>query len=112
MTRKHDVRLQPAALNDLEEAYQNAANHAPLTAAAWLDRFYDTLQSLSVNPSRCVLAPENSKSNRTLHQLLFGSRPNVFRVVFTIEDNTVWIIRIRRASRRGMSKKDLGESNE
>jgi plasmid stabilization system protein ParE len=109
---KYDVRLQPAALQDLDEAFKNAAKHAPLTANAWLDRFYDTLQTLSVNPTRCGLAPENPKSKRTLHQLLFGKRTNVFRVIFTVEEKTVWIIRIRRASRRRMSEKELGESNE
>ncbi len=74
--------------------------------------FYDALQSLSVNPGRCVLAPENPKSKRTLHQYLFGKGRNVFRVVFTIEDDTVWIIRIRRAARKQMTKNDLGEARE
>ena len=109
---KYRVRLQPAALEDLDDAYENAAQHAPVTASAWLDRFYDALQSLSVNPGRCVLAPENPKSKRTLHQYLFGKGRNVFRVVFTIEDDTVWIIRIRRAARKRMTKNDLGEARE
>ena len=30
----YKVRLQPAALEDLDEAYKNAAQHAPLTAGS------------------------------------------------------------------------------
>ena len=108
----YKVRLQPAALEDLDEAYKNAAQHAPLTAAAWLERFHAALETLSTNPTRCVLAPEKSKSKRTLHQYLYGKGRNVFRVVFTVEHDTVWIIRIRRAARRQMTKEDLGEPNE
>ena len=60
---KYRVRLQPAARENLDDAYENAAQHAPVTASAWLDRFYVALQSLSVNPGRCVLAPENPSAN-------------------------------------------------
>ena len=40
---------------------------------------------------------------------MFGKRPNVFRVIYTIEADTVWILRIRRAQRRTLSAEDLGE---
>jgi plasmid stabilization system protein ParE len=99
------VRLQPAALEGLDQAYRYAARNAPGTAARWFNRFYEALQTLSQNPDRCSFALENRKSKRELRQLLYGRKPNVFRAVFTLEGSTVWILRIRRAARRPLTKK-------
>ena len=109
--KTYRVRMQPAALGDLDQAYQYAAQHAPETAYRWFNRFYDALQTLSKNPDRCMRAVEDLKSNRDLRQLLFGKRPNVFRAIFTVDEEAsiVWILRIRRAQRRPFSKKQLGE---
>jgi plasmid stabilization system protein ParE len=61
----YEVRLQPLAENDLDEAYRWAANQAPATAGLWLARCHATLQTLAVRPERCGLAPENQRLNRT-----------------------------------------------
>jgi plasmid stabilization system protein ParE len=105
----YQVRLQPAAVEDLDVAYQYAAQNAPSPAARWLEWFQTALQTLEHNPERCPLAPENARSSRILRQYMFGKRPNVFRVFYTIEADTVWILRIRRAQRRTLSAEDLGE---
>jgi plasmid stabilization system protein ParE len=103
------VRLQPPAQRDLDEAYLWAARHAPETAARWLSRFEGALQTLSRNPQRCMLAPEHKKMKREIRQYLFGRKPNVFRAVFLIVDDTVRIVRIRRATRRPLTKRELGQ---
>ena len=105
----YQVRLQPAAVEDLDVAYQYAVQNAPAPAARWLERFQTAIQTLEHNPERCPLAPENARSSRILRQYMFGKRPNVFRVIYTIEADTVWILRIRRAQRRTLSAEDLGE---
>src|SRR5688572_27237581 len=104
----YEVRLQPPAENDLAEAYLRAARHAPETALLWLTRFHEALQSLAEHPERCGLAPEHKQFAREIRQLLFGRKPNVFRAVFLIEGDTVRIIRIRRASQRNLTRKDIG----
>ncbi len=103
------VRLQPLAEQDLEEAYLWAAKQAPETAGRWLARFEAALHSLSEFPERCALAPEHKKLKRQLRQFLYGRKPNVFRAVFLIDGETVRVIRIRRASRRYLIKRELGE---
>ena len=104
---KYMVRLQQLAETDLEEAYLWAAKHAPATAARWLARFHEALQTLAVNPQRCGFAPEHKKLNRELRQYLFGRKPNVFRSVFLTDGQIVRILRIRRASRRPLTRKEL-----
>lgn len=108
---KYQVRLQPAAAADLEEAYLHAAKHAPLTAARWLNRFQDALGTLERNPERCALAPENRWSRRELRQYLYGKRAHVYRAIYTIEADTVWIVRIRRAVRKPFTRAELGEAD-
>ncbi len=98
------------AREDLQEAYDRAARHAPSTADRWLDRFHRTLQTLSQNPDRCPMARESSKVNRELRELLFGRRPNVFRVIFSIRDDLVHVLRIRRAQRRFLTRGQIEDA--
>ena len=105
----YQVRLQPAAVEDLDAAYQYAAQNAQEPAVRWLGRFMAALQTLEHNPERCPLAPEDRKSSRILRQYLFGKRPYVFRAIYTIDGETVWVLRIRRAQRRPLSPEDFGE---
>jgi toxin ParE1/3/4 len=109
--KTYRVRLQPNALDDLDEAYRYAAQNAPETAIKWFNRFYEALQTLCKNPTRCMSAAEERKSNRELRQLLYGNRPNIFRAVYAIDEEAsiVWILRIRRAQRRSLSLEELGE---
>ena len=109
--KTYRVRLQPNALEDLDEAYRYATQNAPQTAIKWFSRFYEALQTLCTNPTRCMRATEDRKSNRELRQLLYGKRPNIFRAVYTIDEKAsiVWILRIRRAQRRSLSREELGE---
>jgi len=108
----HRVVVQRLARQDLEEAYLWAARRAPETAARWLRRFQDALQTLNTKPERCPLAPESRKSDVSLRQWLFGKRPNVFRVVFAIDQDVVRILRILRGQRRFLSRKQIDEAVE
>ena len=103
----YQVRILPPALNDLDAAYEWAARESPDRAAQWLERFHQTLETLESHPRRCPVAPENRKTERELRQLLYGKRPNVFRAVFTVEENTVWVLRIRRAQRRALTADEI-----
>jgi plasmid stabilization system protein ParE len=107
---RYRVELLPLAERDLDEAYRWAARHAPQTAARWVVRFHEKLKTLEQHPRRCGYASEHRKLKKELRQILFGRRPNVFRAVFVIEADVVKILRIRRASRRALTKKELGET--
>lgn len=95
---KYRVIVLPNAEANLTHYAEHAAKHAPLTAARWLDRFHSALKSLAEMPLRYPLAPEGKDSPKPLRQMLFGKRPNVFRAFFTIENDEVRVLHIRRAS--------------
>jgi len=56
------------------------------------------------------LARENRKVDIELREYLFGKRPFVFRVIFTIDGETVRILRIRRAQRRFLTRDEIDEA--
>ena len=102
------VVVQPLAKADIESAYLWAAKHAPGTAARWFSRFEAALQTLDHNPERCPFAREHGRiEDIELREYLFGRRPNVFRVIFAVDEDTVRILRIRRAQRRFLTDDQL-----
>ena len=109
---KYRVTMLRLAQQDLSQAYLWAARRAPQTAALWLNRFHRALQTLADNPERCPHARENSKVTIEIRKLLFGRRPNVFRVIFTIRDDAVRVLRIRRAQRRLLARKELESEDD
>jgi plasmid stabilization system protein ParE len=106
------VIVQRLAIQELDDAFVWAARKAPATAARWLDRFQATLRQLGTNPQRCPRAREHRKVDVELREILFGKRPNVYRVIFMIDGDTVRVLRIRRAQRRPLTRKQIDEASE
>jgi plasmid stabilization system protein ParE len=105
------VIVQRLAIQDLDDAFVWAACEAPSTAARWLDRFQSALQRLATNPQYCPRAREHRKVDLELRETLFGKTPNVFRVIFVIDGDTVRVLRIRRAQRRPLTLKQIDEAS-
>jgi plasmid stabilization system protein ParE len=108
----HRVILQRLAIQDLDDAFLWAARKAPATAARWLDRFQAALRRLDTNPEYCRRAREHRKVDVELREMLFGKTPNVYRVIFMIDGDTVRVLRIRRAQRRPLTRKQIDEAAE
>jgi hypothetical protein len=47
-----------------------------------------------------TVAPENREAPAEVRQLLYGRRPHVYRVLFTINDRVVYVLHIRHGRRR------------
>ena len=76
----------------------------------WLQRFEQAIATLGVDPLRRPLARESTKTDLELRDFLFGRKPNVFRVIFTIDQQTVRVLRIRRAQMRFLSEKQIRDA--
>jgi plasmid stabilization system protein ParE len=103
----YDVVLTQNAKSNLRSYYEHAAQRAPATAARWLDRFEQALDSLAVNPQRCGLAPENDLVDIEVRQLLFGKRPHTYRALFTVDGDQVQVLHVRRATMDNATADDL-----
>ncbi len=73
-------------------------------------RFVLHLKSLDHAPQRCPVARESSRVSFEVRELLFGRKPSVFRILFTIEDKFVRILRIVRAQQRSPSRRTIEDS--
>jgi plasmid stabilization system protein ParE len=103
----HPVIVTQKAKNDLRHYFNVAADHAPETAVRWLNRFEEALQTLSNNPTRCPLAPENDLVDRPVYQFLYGKRSTRYRALFTIEGDRVLVLHIRRGTMDKAAESDL-----
>jgi toxin ParE1/3/4 len=69
----------------------------------WFRRLEEAIGSLAHFPERCKLAPENASVPFEMRQLLYGHRPHVYRILFTIDGQTVYVLRIRHGRRKHLS---------
>jgi plasmid stabilization system protein ParE len=68
-------------------------------AERWAKSLVEAIESLSRNPKRCPLAPENESFAEEVRQLLHGRGRGQRRIVFTIEEDVVKVLHVRHASR-------------
>ncbi len=104
------VVVTAAAKQNLRAAYLWAAERAPHTAAAWLNRFEAELETLAHFPHRCSIAPENALVPDEIRQLIYGCRESAYRALFTIAENEVRVLHVRRATRDWATRDDLHPS--
>jgi plasmid stabilization system protein ParE len=109
---KHEVVLLRLARLDLAEAYERARSLAPAAADRWLDRLRDRLRTLETDPARFPLAFEHRRVRLEVREMLFGRRPNVFRVVFLVHRKQVLVLRIRRGQRRWLTQGEITEASQ
>ncbi|MBA3481371.1 MAG: type II toxin-antitoxin system RelE/ParE family toxin [Pirellulales bacterium] len=101
------VVVTATAKQNLRSAYLWAAQRAPLTAAAWLERFAVHLELLANFPERGQLAPENNLVEEEIRQSIFGRRQGAYRALYTIVGDEVRVLHIRRAARDWATADDL-----
>lgn len=95
------VDLSEQAQRDVAAIYDwLLAEHAGDAGERWFVALRAAISSLAAFPSRCPVAPENQDSPVEVRQLLYGNRPHVYRILFTIEGSTVQVLHIRHGRRR------------
>lgn len=79
------------------------AEHAGETGIRWFLALEDAIASLATFPGRCSIAPESKAFPFQVRQLLYGRRPHVYRILFTVEGETVNVLHIRHGRRKPLS---------
>ena len=60
--------------------------------------------SLDEFPERCPLAPESPVFPFEVRQLLYGHPPHEYRILFTIEAKTVYVLHVRHGRRQPLKQ--------
>lgn len=76
------------------------AEHAGDAGMRWFFALQDAITPLAEFPKRCSLAPENTSFPFEVRHLLYGHTPHVYRILFTIENKTVYVLHIRHGRRQ------------
>jgi plasmid stabilization system protein ParE len=98
------VILQPQAEADIETAYLWKCDNAPQAAARWFAGIVEAINSLDQFPARCPLAPENEHFTQEIRQLLQGPRHDVYRILFTIQADTVHVLHVRHSAQQHLTE--------
>ncbi|MGH9351785.1 MAG: type II toxin-antitoxin system RelE/ParE family toxin [Terriglobia bacterium] len=103
------VEFAARAAHDLEILYveKNAAESA--AAARWYNGLEQAVYALASYPNRCPVAPEARKMKRKLCNLLYGSKPHVYRVIYDVDEGrkAVWVLTIRHGARQKLKPSEL-----
>jgi plasmid stabilization system protein ParE len=93
-----EIEYTTEAENDLDGilTWLLQERQAGETGLRWYQGLRDKISTLSELPQRCGRAPESKSLPFEMRQLLYGRKPRVYRVLFTVEGNTVHIIAVRR----------------
>ena len=95
------------ALVDAGEAYFWISEQSEGAALRWYEGLLKAFRSLEKNPLRCSLAPESDFFEEEIRQLIYGK----YRILFTVEDETVFVLRVRHSAQEYL-KPEEGESIE
>ncbi len=74
--------------------------HAGDAGVRWFLALQEAIASLAEFPGRCPLAPESAVFPFEVRHLLYGHIPHVYRILFTIEDKTVYVLHFRHGRRQ------------
>lgn len=80
------------------------SEHAGETGLRWFLALDDAIASLSMFPQRCPLALENLQFPFEVRQLLYGRKPHLYRILFTVKGENVNILHIRHGRREPIAR--------
>jgi len=95
----YTINVTHSAELEAEQAFQWLQKRTSTYSIQWFNGLLDTLQSLDHLPNRCSIAPESKHFHEKIYQLRYGKRPHVYRVLFVIRENNVYILHIRHGAR-------------
>jgi plasmid stabilization system protein ParE len=93
------VIIQPIAMVEMREAYLWIARDSSRAAARWYNGLERAIETLAENPGRCPLAPESEYFKEEIRELFYGKRGGVYRILFTISEDTVSVLYVRHGAR-------------
>jgi toxin ParE1/3/4 len=97
------VEISETFEHDAEEVIEwLASQYAGDTGLQWFERLRESIESLSRSPLRCPLAAENRGSPFEIRQLIYGRKPHIYRILFTVESETVYVLHLRHGRREPM----------
>lgn len=104
----HIVSIWPRAQFDMRVTFVRIGRtSSPATASNWYAGILRKIRSLANNPEMWPFADEAVDLGLELRELLYGRRRQVYRILFTIDGQTVNVHRVRHAAQDRLSPGDI-----
>jgi plasmid stabilization system protein ParE len=104
----HTIVVRTRARIDIRGAFTGVFQTvSPASAAKWHAGILTKIRSLATNPERYPLAYEAVDLGIELREMLYGKRRHVYRILFTIDGQTVNVHRVRHAAQDRLSSDDI-----
>jgi len=101
------VVLSERAESDRDAAFQWYVEHYDSEfAARWYNHLHETLETLSYQPERCVIAREDKLFPFQVREKLCGINRKNHRVLFTLHKEVVVVLHIRHTAQKDLSEED------
>ncbi len=96
MSEIYKIEITTTAEVEAKEAILRIKQYSADSAKRFSEGLIEAVESLQNNPFRCALAPENDFFYEEIRHLLYGK----YRILITINKETVYILHIRHSSQR------------
>lgn len=97
------VEFTYQAETDADIAYDWIFKKSPTNAYNWFEGLLQAIDNLHYLPERCPIAPESEEVGQEIRQLLYGK----FRILFSIESQTVFVLHVRHGAQQYLSKENF-----
>lgn len=105
------VEITAIAETQIEQAYQWYRERNPELGDRWFRSLMNAIATLQEKPQRCALAVEHEIFLEEVRQLLHGKARNIYRVLFAIRVNTVYVLYVRHSAQAPLTIEDLEEES-
>ena len=103
----HAIAVFPRAIADIGAAVAWRNQQSPSAGARLHAGLLAAIRTLANSPDRCPLADEAADLGLDLRELLYGRRCTVYRILFTIDGQTVNVLRVRHAAQDRLGPSDV-----
>ena len=104
----HKVNIRPRAGDDIDGIFSRIARTvSPASAANWYTGIIRKIRGLKNNPEMWPLADEAATVGFDMRMLLYGRGRQVYRILFTIDGDTVNVLRVRHTAQDWLTEDDV-----
>jgi plasmid stabilization system protein ParE len=104
---KYRVEVTRNAEREAREAFEWLAARTPQHAPRWFDGLISAFDSLSRFPNRCPRAREADDVKEDVRQFLYGKRRGIYRILFTVRGDVVYVLHVRHGARERMKGSEI-----
>jgi plasmid stabilization system protein ParE len=104
---QYAIYIYPRAMADISAAVNWRAQRSAMAAGQVHTGLLRSIRTLANNPERCVEADEAADLGIPLREFHYGRRRNIWRILFTIDGQTVNVLRVRHAAQDRLASDDI-----